>query len=651
MLKYNNPFLLLILFGMLGSCNNSFVEQKEIKPEIGSKYRIFEGKFGLLDLLHIDSVPNPSSPPIELFTEVSNNDISFESLIPADSVYTRSIDLFQAVSNFRVSDHASVNQSIDQLQFIQFFSPGDFSLFNTNNGNSITWNGCNNFSNNLFFAPINAPQIYGDAHIDSASYQIVLVNNFDFDVTLVLSLKSNPDIIWSGNVTLASNETKTISTTVTNKDVNASYNWAITGVSSPGINSGSGTTLDNSNRLEFFVSRSKAYVSSGKFRPQNTILVDLISDLPLPIENADDFYLVQGESIDFGNSISASGLKSTSLKLYRTITDSTGLLYSDDINIISAIPSGINWNTTLSNRPIHPIDGTLKVHYQLVATPSGIVDFESNKSVLVNEGFANPPNISALGLNEDWSVVRSSKIIPLPQLPPEFELAFVPEKSSLLSLFECYGWGDLVVETKYSNHIGTNFTDERNLSLGKNSSEMNNNVSHKWSLIEPGSNIANAMVPDSIVSTQTFIFKAPWGFKSGEIAHSSINSTSRFSSNQGKAQLSVEKYLRLNQNPLFDSLFMASDSVSIHTALRSKMKNSLITNFSITHTSDTVLSVNKQHLAHGDEYISEKQNISNIPIATLFKLNFDAVFNSPTIDLYTGDSLFLDLYLNFNGLP
>ena len=255
MLKYKNPFLLAVLFAILASCRGDFVRQGDFEPSLGGAVKILEGKFAVLDLFHVDSVPSSSDQIIELSNNLGNDEIDFSALIPSDSLYSSSLSILGNDKNFLIADHGFLSASVNQLQFIQAFAPNDYNYFNTNNGNNISWNGFNSI-NNYYFPPTTSTQIFDDVHIDSGFYEVALVNNFDFDITVGVSLKSNPSVLFSQVVTIAKNNSTTFSFQVTDKDANAIYSWTIFQASSSGISASNTVLINNSNTFEVRVRRS-----------------------------------------------------------------------------------------------------------------------------------------------------------------------------------------------------------------------------------------------------------------------------------------------------------------------------------------------------------------------------------------------------------
>ena len=650
MYKYTNPFLLLLMLSIFASCKGDFVRQSDSEPSLRSAFKILEGNFAVLDLFHVDSVPSSSNQIIELSNSLGKDEIDFSALIPSDSLYSRTLTILDNDKNFLIADHGFLTSSIYQLQFIQAFAPSDYVYFNTNNGNNITWNGFNSI-NNYYFPPINSTQIFGDVHIDSGSYEVALVNNFDFDITVGVSLKSNPSVLFSQVVTIAKNDSTTISFQVTNKDANAIYNWTLFQASSSGIPSGTPTLIDNSNTFEVRVRRSNTYLSSGKFRPLSNTFANIDIQLPMPIEHSKTINYLEAADIDLNNFFLGNGLNSTNFELHRTITDDSGIIYSDLIYVISN-PTPINWLMGLSFKAIQPTKGFVTINYLLKSAQNAIIDIEPNKSMSVNYGFNKAPVVLGLGLNEDWQYSFTSTTTPYKDWPEELVLKFVPQQSLINKTFNAKGWGDVVVNSQYQNHMGTFVNDTTVLNLG--SSHLDSAVSSvaNWSISGFDVNAFNALTPDSLNVTTNYTFKAPWGFKTNSNPTITSAASTLLSSNSGKAYLSSEKLLNLSDNQKIDSLIMACDSIAVFASIRSTVSSPVVNSVALSDGFDTIVSLSNIYLSPNDSVASEWKNVDNISALTKnLRFNYSADFALSNIQLFSHDSLFLDFYLNLYGLP
>ena len=86
----------------------------------------------MFDLFHLDS--STTSQPILVENELLNDELDLSALIPHDSTYTENLGLLTSTQSFLVADHNDIVLSLNQLNFIQSFSPSDVNLFNSNNG-------------------------------------------------------------------------------------------------------------------------------------------------------------------------------------------------------------------------------------------------------------------------------------------------------------------------------------------------------------------------------------------------------------------------------------------------------------------------------------------------------------------------------------
>jgi hypothetical protein len=648
--KYKNPFLFLFTLSMLASCQGDFVRQGDFEPSLGGAVKILEGKFAVLDLFHVDSVPSSSDQIIELSNNLGNDEIDFSALIPSDSLYSSSLSILGNDKNFLIADHGFLSASVNQLQFIQAFSPNDYNYFNTNNGNNISWNGFNSI-NNYYFPPTTSTQIFDDVHIDSGFYEVALVNNFDFDITVGVSLKSNPSVLFSQVVTIAKNDSTTISFQVTDKDANAIYSWTIFQASSSGISASNTVLINNSNAFEVRVRRSNTYLSSGKFRPLSNIFSTISVELPIPLKSSKKINYLEAADIDLNNFFLGSGLNSTNFELHRTVTDASGIIYTDLIYVISN-PNPINWLVGLSYQSIQPTKGLVTVDYILKSAPNAIIDLEPNKSMSIDYGFAESPDILGLGLNEDWQYSYTSTTAPYKDWPVELILKFVPQQSLISKTFNGKGWGNVVVNSQYQNHMGTFVTDSALINLG--ASHLDSAVSSvkDWTITGFDVNVFNALTPDSLNVVTNYTFKAPWGFKINSNPTISSSSTTMLSSNNGEAYLSSEKLLNLSSNQKIDSLIKACDSVAIYASVRSKSSSPVVNTVSLSAGFDTILSLSNIYLSPNDSAESEWKLVNDITALTdNLRMNYNVDFAASNIQLSSHDSLFLALYLNLYGLP
>lgn len=650
MFKYSNPFVLILIATLFVSCRGDFVRQGSFEPSLESTVKLLEGKFAVLDLFHVDSVPGSTNQIIELTNELNKDFIDFSSLIPTDSLYSSALSLLPNNSSFQIADHSNLTQSVNQLQFIQRFSPADFNLFNSNNGSTISWNGCNSFAN-YYFGSVSVPQVFDDIHIKAGTYDITLVNNFDFDITIGVALKSNPSILFSQVVNIAKNDSITFSTSVSDKDANASYNWTIYQVSSSGISVGSTAVLNNLNLLELKVNRSNTYLSSGKFRPLSNVLANVTIDLPLPLNNASMYNYIEASNIDLLNVFQAQGLNGTNLEFQRTIIDNSGIIFKDMVYVISN-PTPINWVAGISNKAIQPTNGKITVQYKLTSAVNAIIDIAPSKFIELNHGFTSSPNILGLGFNQDWMFSYASTTTPYNNWPKELALNFTPQQSQIDNQLNSFGWGSIIINSQYANHLGNFAFDSTTLNLGASFLDSSTNTINNWSLTGFSVNSFNSLTPDSVTITTNYTFKAPWGFKPKRGTLVSSTTRTNLTSNNGSAFLSTEKLLHLSDNDKLDSLINSCDSVSAYALLRSKTSSPLINSFSLTHNSDTIVAFDEVYLNVQDSVESNWENIKDITsLNSSITFKYDVNFAAPIIKLYCQDSLFIDFYLKFNGLP
>ena len=148
------------------------------------------------------------------------------------------------------------------------------------------------------------------------------------------------------------------------------------------------------------------------------------------------------------------------------------------------------------------------------------------------------------------------------------------------------------------------------------------------------------------------MFKAPWGFKTREGTRISSTARTNLTSNNGLAFLSTEKLLHLSNNNKLDSLINSCDSVSAYAVLRSKTSSPIINSFSLTSELDTIVAFDEVFLNAQDSVESNWELIKDITsLNSIINFKYDVNFAAPIIKLYSQDSLFVDFYLKFNGLP
>ena len=650
MFKYSIPLLLLLLGSMTISCQGDFVNQSgDFNPDLNRPIKVLEGKFSVLDLFYMDSVPSANPQIVSVTNELYKDELDLSSLVPADSLYSITESILSTGQSYRINDHGQLVQSINQLNFIQAFAPSDFSLFNSNNGSSITWGGCNSYSN-YYFGAVTVPEVFDGIHIDSGMYDITLVNNLDFDLTIGVSLKSNPSILFSQVVSIASGGSSTFTVNINDVDANAAYNWTIYQVSTNGLAAGS-PAINNSNTFDVKVSRSNVYLSSGKFRPTSHILSQRDFDVSVPVSHPKKYNYIDGDQLEFDNYITATGLSGTNLELHREFSGSNGAFYSDDITVISS-PATINWIATLSNLPIAPVQGNIHVSYTLQTAPNAIVDIEPNKSILVRHGFQLPPELNAIGFNESWLLSHSNTTTPYDHWPEELTLSFQPLESSVSREFNFIGWGKVHVNSQLQNHIATVIDDDTIVNCGNSYLDSNANSMLSWNLGAFNINAFNTLTPDSLSATTNYFFEAPWGMRINRPALNLGTSHTKLKASSGTARLRTEKLFDLSDNYKLDSLITACDSVSVFATIGSKTQLPVSNSFSLTRSFDTIVAFKDVHLPGNSEITSSTRLIEDpLSLNALMTFKYNVDFTNPNIALYTTDSLFLDLYFNFIGLP
>ena len=636
------------MFLLTISCQGDFIYQNgDFSPSLEKSFKILESRFGIFDLFHLDSAV--SSQQIILENELANNTLNFSSLLPQDSTYSENLGLLSSTESFLVANHDDIVLSLNQLNFIQYFSPSDFNLFNSNNGSSINWSGFNSYTN-YYFGAVSAPEVFDAIHIDSAFYDIAIVNNFDFDVTIGVSLKSNPSIIFSQTTTIASGDSANYTVLVTDIDANASYNWTVYQASSNGFATGS-APINNNNLLEVKVSRTNAYLSSGKFRPVNNILAQFTKNLPLPVAYPHEYNYFEGENLEFDNFITATGLNGTNLSLYRSFKDKNSVVYSDVINVIS-IGAAINWIAPLSNLPIVPNQGMIEVSYILQGAQNSIIDISPNKSVSILHGFQNSPDISAIGFKENSILSFTSKSVPFSHWPEELQLSFIPDQSRIDRKLNFIGWGDINIQSQFKNHIGSMLIDSVQFNLGNSHLDAFYSQLKQWTLNNPSVNNFNALTPDSIEVTTNILFKAPWGIRLKYPAGITSTSFTSLKSTNGSAVLSSEQDLDISNNEKLDSIIASCDSVLVYAKISSNTQNDIFNTISLTKQNDTIVSFNRILLSANNNESSTERTIENPMILnSLMKFNYMVDFATPAINLNTSDSLFFELYFKLYGLP
>ena len=650
MSKYIKRLPIGILCVFFVSCQDTFIQTNEttFDPEIKNRITILEGKFGILDLFEIDSVPSNQTITIE--SELIDSKFNLSTIIPADSTYSAGTTLLNPTQTFGINNHGSLSTSLNQLTFVQYFSPTDFNLFNNNNGSNISWSGCNSF-NNYYFSPVSVPEVFGSVHIDSGEYEVTLVNNFDFDLTLGVSLKSNPSILFSQVVYLPSGDSTSFVINVNNQDANAWYNWTIYQASSTGISS-SLVVLDNSSLLEMKVSRNTTSLSSGKFRPISNLISQESYNLDLPISNKKYFYFLEGGNLFIDNIVNATGLGNTNLKLHRSIFDLNGVLYEDSLNVVST-SAVINWNIPLSNLPIHTIDGTIEIEYSLTTAVNSIIELSPNKLVGMVHGFQNSPELISLGVNEDLIFVDSNSAKPYDAFPAELNFDFIPNPSQIENHISHLGWGVIEIETEYNNNIGGIYKDSVLYNAGNSYLDTGINKTLSWTLGNPEINALNTLSLDSVNAYTKVTFKKPWGFRVGSNTRYGSNARTSLSSNTGSAILHSQKLLDISSNNKLDSLLASCDSISITASILSKSQNNVYNTFSLVDLggSDSLISLNKILLSKEERYSKSNTVIDPFILNNLLKWEYKVDFASPSINLKSSDSLFLDLSLKTYGIP
>ena len=650
MSKYSIPLSLLLLVSLTISCQRNFVEQSgDFNPDLNRPIKLLEGKFSVLDLFYMDSVPSANSQVVTVTNELYQDELDLTAAIPVDSMYSVTEYLLPTDQSYRIDDHGELVQSVNQLNFIQAFAPSDFGLFNSNNGASITWAGCNSYSN-YYFGAVSVPEVFDDIHIDSGEYDITLVNNLDFEVTIGVSLKSNPSVLWSQLVTIASGGSSTFTVNIKDADANASYNWTIYQVSTPGLSAGS-APIDNANTFDVKVSRSNAYLSSGKFRPSSHILSQKEFDVSIPVAQPKKYNYIDGDQLEFDNYITASGLAGTSLELHREFSDQNGVLHTDVISIVSS-PATINWIVSLSNMPISPIQGNIHLSYTLQSAPNDIVEIEPTKAIVVRHGFQMAPKLNAVGFNESLMLSHSSTTTPYDHWPEELTLSFLPIESSIDREFQFTGWGKVHVNSQLQNHIATVLNDDTVVNCGSSFIDTNINSQLSWSLGAFNTNAFNTLTPDSLTASTIYLFEAPWGMRINRPVSNLGISHTKLEAISGTARLHSEKLFDLSDNYKLDSLIGSCDSISAFATISSNTQLPVTNSFSLTRSADTIIAFNNVLLPGNTEITTDERMVEDpLSLNALMTFTYDVDFTSPNIALQTRDSLFLDLYFKFFGLP
>tara|TARA_B100000768_G_scaffold180971_1_gene202382 strand:+ start:7286 stop:9238 length:1953 start_codon:yes stop_codon:yes gene_type:complete len=649
MLNYNNPLTLLLLGLLFGSCNTEFISLDDFNPSLDKPITILNGRFAVLDLLYLDSVPSANAQTINLENSITNNTLNLSAAVPEDSLYSSINSLLPAYETFGIAPHGLLNHSVDQLAFIQKYSPSDFALFNTNNGSNIIWNGCNSYAN-YFCPPVIAPEIFGTSRLDTGRYSVTIVNGFDFNLTIGISLKSNPSILFSNIISINKGDSSVFSFSVSDADVNGFYNWTIFQASSNGIFSGS-QPINNSNNLQLKVKRDHADLSSGKFRPSDTLFYNQEVAMNMPVKEAKKLNFIQGRGLAIQNFINATGLLATNLKLERIVTDfNNDTLYSDKINVI-ATPAIIDWEIPLNNKGIYLQNGSISIRYKLYCASNGIIDISSNKAVSINHGFTQQTDITAIGFNFDSTYSFTSTTYPYNSWPDEFQVDFIPSNSALESRFKVNGWGQVQILSELNNYSGTTLKDSITLNLGNGPSDSSLASTSVWPIVNSGNNTFNSVKIDSVSMESRLRFKAPWGFRVKPPINHKVKSVIELRSSNGIMKLKIEKELDLGNGNSLDSLLALCDSVSLTAAIESRSFNPTYNSFSLSRHDDTLISLNNIYL---DSTISkaskEVQVLDHSKLTNILKFNYLVDFASPDLHLKTTDSLYLDLSLALKGL-
>jgi len=130
------------------------------------------------------------------------------------------------------------------------------------------------------------------------------------------------------------------------------------------------------------------------------------------------------------------------------------------------------------------------------------------------------------------------------------------------------------------------------------------------------------------------------------------NSHTKLKANSGTARLRTEKLFDLSDNYKLDSLIAVCDSVSVFATIGSKTQIPVSNSFSLTRSFDTIVAFNNVHLPGNGETTSSTRLVEDpLSLNALMTFKYNVDFTNPNIALYTTDSLFLDLYFNFIGLP
>ena len=292
------------------------------------------------------------------------------------------------------------------------------------------------------------------------------------------------------------------------------------------------------------------------------------------------------------------------------------------------------------------------MRYKLISGVNAIIDIAPSKIINISQGFTTAPDILGLGLKQDWMFSFTTTTAPYDNWPEELTLSFTPQQSKIEKQLNSVGWGNIDVNAQYENHMGVFISDSTTFNLGSSFLDSNANTTNNWLLSGFSVNSFNALTPDSLTVTTNYMFKAPWGFKTREGTRISSTARTNLTSNNGLAFLSTEKLLHLSNNNKLDSLINSCDSVSAYAVLRSKTSSPIINSFSLTSELDTIVAFDEVFLNAQDSVESNWELIKDITsLNSSINFKYDVNFAAPIIKLYSQDSLFVDFYLKFNGLP
>jgi hypothetical protein len=571
-MRIKSIFLLIgiIYLTLVSSCTNAFVSKNDINPNYSSNIVVFQDTFPLTEVISINNQLNYSSDSVFLAQSlVDTSFYLFNLLNVSDSTYSNGPSTFLSLDTILFDlPPAHFSRDIVLKDFIYSYSPSDYSLFvNADQDSLNSWNGIYNSSpSNPTFQNIIIASIDSTSFIKGGVIEVHALNNFNFDITGNLIIKSAGNVLSSSQLVLAANDSSVYTAFINSKLVNKTVTVSLENVYSSGFSTP--TFIDVNSELILGINLDSIKINNGSIIPENKRYLIGSQNASLPFTSSSNLSSLFVENGSINESFQLLGFDGP-FYLIRESIDSKSFSSIDSI-IIVASPSPFNFNLLLNDDSLNISDNdkNLLHHYYIRPLNGFPLRYKPNYNISVSRGVTqNWMAPYALGRSSDTIRIQKniyprndSNLSHLRGLSlPEFSKLEFSARGNGVGAVSVFN--DLTLTTNSNSHF---VKDTINWFLGDNVADYGSNTNYFKHQKLTGSSSNLALIYDTINTSIAIYSDSIIGSNKNDLINLTYKSETLLGFMDGPLQFRTTTSVNLNDNNHLDSLVIESDSIFIY---------------------------------------------------------------------------------------